>query len=452
METRLFWFKLKILFIFIIAKYLNISAKDCCDCCDDCLKPKKDIKTTNENTSEQNDDLIEQYYNLSEINNLEGIDLNQNLEKIFIQLLSEKLYNVFDVSSLSKNFISEKWKQKGENQTKTAVSSYEKNAQEQLNFFFDNNKYTITKNKFKNISDGFIKILATFFLKEEDYNEYLKECVDKEKDKNNQNDNNNQNNNKKEDVSNLLQTDTSFMEALNTYITNNSNLLITFIDAKQNLKSLSDKLQSCSPYEGTTYRGTKIYNKNQEALNLEKDNKKENYKIIKIFLEKIRSTTWSDRPDGWLTSFSYDPLVAGYFALQKPNSNFFPNPPLFRMVIRNNINKTGVYLYEKYNPKDKKLAKYIPEEREVLYPQGSKFKILGVRLEILQTYPPSGVPRLYEERYQNVNGEWVKWWGDTEEEKKAEEEGKTKKFQIEEKKRTAESFSCPFIVLDVVEE
>ena len=101
MKTRLFWVNLKILFIFILAKYLNISAKDCCDCCDDCLKPKKNIKTTNENTSEQNDDFIGPYYDLNEINTLEEINLNQDLEKIFIQLLSEKLYNVFDVSSLT---------------------------------------------------------------------------------------------------------------------------------------------------------------------------------------------------------------------------------------------------------------------------------------------------------------------------------------------------------------
>ena len=101
MKTRLFWFKLKILFIFIIAKYLNISAKDCCDCCEDCFKSKEIIKTTNETTSEQNDDLIEQYYDLNQINTLEEIDLNKNLENIFIQLLSEKLYNVFDLSSLN---------------------------------------------------------------------------------------------------------------------------------------------------------------------------------------------------------------------------------------------------------------------------------------------------------------------------------------------------------------
>ena len=118
MKTRLFWFKLKILFIFIIAKCLNISAKDCCDCCDDCLTSKK--KTTNENPNEQNDDLIGQYCDLSQIETLEGIDLNQNLEKIFIQLLSEKLYNVFDVLSLAKNFNPESWKKKDENPTKKA--------------------------------------------------------------------------------------------------------------------------------------------------------------------------------------------------------------------------------------------------------------------------------------------------------------------------------------------
>ena len=439
MKTRLFWVKLKILFIFIIAKYLNISAKDCCDCCKDCFKSKEIIKTTNEN-GEQYDDLSEQCYDLNKINTLEEIDLNQDLEKIFIQLLSEKLYNVFDVYSLDKKFNPEAWKKKDKN-SKEAVSSYEENAQEQLKNFF-NEKYIITRNKFKNISNDFIKILATFFLKEDDYNEYLKECVNKGEKENIQNDNN------KKDISILLNTDQSLRDALNTYINNNSDFLIELgEDNKQKLKLLSEKLQLCSPYKGTTYRGTKIYNKEQEALGLEENNKEENYKIIETFLNKIRSTTWYDKPsDKWLISFSSDTLVAGYFALKHPNLNHFPVPPLFRMVIRNNINKTGVYLYENWDPKNKKITDGIPKEREVLYPQGSKFKILGVRLEILKTYPPSGIPDLYETIYKDSNGKWVK---SLEEE---EEETETKDILIDENKRTAQNFECPFIVLDVVEE
>ena len=444
MKTRLFWVNLKILFIFILAKYLNISAKDCCDCCDDCLKPKKNIKTTNENTSEQNDDFIGPYYDLNEINTLEEINLNQDLEKIFIQLLSEKLYNVFDVSSLTV-FNAKLWGIRKKNEKlNQKVLSYEENTRKQLENFF-NEKYIITKDKFENISDDFIKILATFFLKKEDYDEYLKKCVDEGKDKNIQNDNN------KEDISNLLNEDESFRDALNVYISNNSNFLNKFEDAKEKLKSLSEKLQSCSPYKEKTYRGTKIYNKKQQALKLDENNKEENYKIIKTFLEKIRSTTWSDRPDGWLTSFSSDPLVAGYFALKHQNINFFPKSPLFRIVIRNNINKTGVYLYENWDPNNTKFTKGIPKEREVLYPQGSKFKILGVRLEILKTYPPIDIPNLYKIKYKKIiNGKemWVKSLKDEEEEAKAE----TKEFLIKENQRTAESFSCPFIVLDVVEE
>lgn len=451
MKTRLFWFKLKILFIFIIAKCLNISAKDCCDCCDDCLTSKK--KTTNENPNEQNDDLIGQYCDLSQINTLKEIDLNQDLEKIFIQLLSEKLYSVFDVYSLAKDFDTEAWKSKKENPTKEAVSSYEKNAQEQLKIFFkdeenkEKEKYIITRDKFENISNDFIKILATFFLKEEDYNKYLEKCVNEEKKKNSQNDT------IKRNISNLLNEDEVFRDALKAYINNNSDFLIGLgKDSKQKLKLLSEKLKLCSPYKKKTYRGTKIYNKKQQALELKEDNKKENYKIINTFLEKIKSTKWSDRPsDDWLTSFSSDSLVAGYFALKHPNLDNFPVRPFFRMVIRNNINKTGVYLYENWKPEDNKITYGKPEEREVLYPQGSKFKILGVRLEILKTYPPSGVPQLYEERYkQNINGKevWSKFVYDDEDENNLE----SKEFLIKENERTAQSFSCPFIVLDVVEE
>lgn len=258
MRTKLFQFKLKILFIFIITKYLNISAKDCCEnCCEDCFNSKEDIKTTNENTSEQYYNLNEQYYDLSKINTLKEIDLDQDLEKIFIQLLSEKLYSVFDIYSLAKDFNPRAWKQQDEN-SKKEVSSYEENAQEQLKNFFkdeenkENEKYIITKNKFENISDNFIKILATFFLKEEDYNEYLKKCVDEEKNKNSQNDNN------KEEISSLLGKYQSFRDALNTYINNNSDFLNGLEDAnKQELKLLSGKLQLCSPYKEKTYRGTK---------------------------------------------------------------------------------------------------------------------------------------------------------------------------------------------------
>ena len=441
MKTRLFWFKLKILFIFIIAKCLNISAKDCCDCCEDCFKSKEIIKTTNETTNEP-------YYDLNKIDTLEGIDLNQDLEKIFIQLLSEKLYSVFCFSSVTFNVNPELWETRKEyEELNQEVLSYEKNTREQLKNFF-NEKYIITKNKFENISNDFIKILATFFLKKEDYNEYLKLCVNRGKDKNIQNDSN------KEDISNLLNEDESFMDALNTYINNNSDLFNDFKDAKQNLKLLSEKLQSCSPYKEKTYRGTKIYNEKGQALELKENNTKENYKIIRTFLEKIRSTKWSDRPsDDWLTSFSSDPLVAGYFALKHPYHDRFPVPPLFRIIIRNNINKTGVYLYENWDPNNKKINDGIPKEREVLYPKGSKFKILGVRLEILQTYPcPSGIPDLYEVKYKKINkkGEekWVKSLEDDEDEEKAE----TKEFQIDEKERTAQNFACPFIVLDVVEE
>ena len=439
MKTRLFWFKLKILFIFIIAKCLNISAKDCCDCCEDCFKSKEIIKTTNETTNEP-------YYDLNKIDTLEGIDLNQDLEKIFIQLLSEKLYSVFCFSSATFNVNPELWETRKEyEELNQEVLFYEENTREQLKNFF-NEKYIITKDKFETILDDFTKILATFFLKEEDYNKYLKECVDEEKDKNIQNDNN------KEDISNLLNEDESFRDALNVYISNNSNFLNKFEDAKEKLKSLSEKIQSCSPYKGETYRGTKIYNEKGQALELKENNTKENYKIIRTFLEKIRSTKWSDRPsDDWLTSFSSDPLVAGYFALKHQNLNFFPKSPLFRIVIRNNINKTGVYLYENWDPNNTKFTKGIPKEREVLYPQGSKFKILGVRLEILKTYPPIDIPNLYKIKYKKIiNGKemWVKSLKDEEEEAKAE----TKEFLIKENQRTAESFSCPFIVLDVVEE
>ena len=124
---------------------------------------------------------------------------------------------------------------------------------------------------------------------------------------------------------------------------------------------------------------------------------------------------------------------------------------MFRIVIRNNINKTGVYLYENWDPNNEKITNGIPKEREVLYPQGSKFKILGVRLEILKTYPcPSGIPDLYEVKYKKIkngDGQWIKFVEENE-----EKELESKEFLIDEDKRTAQSFSCPFIVLDVVEE
>lgn len=86
-----------------------------------------------------------------------------------------------------------------------------------------------------------------------------------------------------------------------------------------------------------------------------------------------------------MVNIFFDPLVGGYFAFKHQNHDIFPEPSLFRMVIHNNINKTRVYLYKNWNTNNKKFTNGIQKEREVLYPQCSKFKILKVRLEILQT-------------------------------------------------------------------
>ena len=112
--------------------------------------------------------------------------------------------------------------------------------------------------KIKDISKMFYNcnnLVYVYFEYLEDYKKYLKQCVNKGKNENIQNDSN------KEDISSLLDKDKSFMDGLNEYIRQNSDFLISFKDAKEKLKSLSEKIQSCSPYKGETYRGTKVYNK-----------------------------------------------------------------------------------------------------------------------------------------------------------------------------------------------
>lgn len=112
--------------------------------------------------------------------------------------------------------------------------------------------------KIKNISKMFYNcnnLVYVYFEYLEDYNEYLKECVNKGEKKNIQNDSN------KKNISSLLETDKSFRDALNEYIRKNSDFLDKIKDDKQFFKSLSEKIKSCSTYKEKTYRGTKIYNK-----------------------------------------------------------------------------------------------------------------------------------------------------------------------------------------------
>ena len=112
--------------------------------------------------------------------------------------------------------------------------------------------------KIKDISKMFYNcnnLVYVYFEYLEDYKKYLKQCVNKGKNENIQNDSN------KEDISSLLDKDKSFMDGLNEYIRQNSDFLNKFKDTKQKLELLSEKIKSCSPYKGETYRGTKVYNK-----------------------------------------------------------------------------------------------------------------------------------------------------------------------------------------------
>ena len=100
------------------------------------------------------------------------------------------------------------------------------------------------------------------------------------------------------------------------------------------------------------------------------------WQAINVFIEKIKTGILKME---YITSFSSDMSVAGHFAAFIKNAK-----EAFNFVICNHINKTGVNIYEDCD--DSIFECGLKEEKEILYPKDSEFKILGIHMKRLKTF------------------------------------------------------------------
>ena len=230
------------------------------------------------------------------------------------------------------------------------------------NFF--NGIELINKEDFNNYEK--IKLLATFFLSNEDYDNYVNKCVEEEKE------NWQKTIVEKSKVNKILKGDKNFVTLLSDYVRTNG-----FNKNSENyhkeIDEISSNLLKCKPYVGTTYCGTRLYNENRYPLKISKSEKS---KTIKAFIEKIKTGILKMES---ITSFSSDMGVAGHFAAFIKNAK-----EAFNFVICNHINKTGVNIYEDCD--DSIFECGLKEEKEILYPKDSEFKILGIHIKRLKTF------------------------------------------------------------------
>ena len=384
---------LKIIFI-VTLTHQTIFAKcfcNCCDCCE-CFKSifkndenddeNKDIDKAKNNV-ETNPEIIKKY-DLDNPIDLNDIDLTNNLENIFIQLLSERLYNYMTSCSCNKIKVYKTEEDKNNNKTIPLNLSKQPNdfilpqVKEFLNkkkkeeFFKDIT--LLNMNTFKNIKDDYVKLLATFFLSDEDYENYIngvdvflkdheEEYIIFEK-----------------NIFQKLSKDNEFLQLLGDH--EGTNMVLVGKDAK----TLSEYLKKCHPFEGETFRGTGIYDKETGKRIDIKEKWEDSQQNIMNFIEKIKKCIWEEPG---VKPYTSDPAIAGYFAMNY--SGYNDNFNKFKIFIHNHNNKTGVELKKFYdenrkNEDDYPLAGFFPEEEEVLCPINSKFKILGIQLGVKETF------------------------------------------------------------------
>ena len=250
-----------------------------------------------------------------------------------------------------------------------------------------------------------IKPLATFFLSNEDYDNYINKCVEEEKE------NWQKTIVEKSKVNKILKGDKNFVTLLSDYVRTNGFNKNSENHHKEKIDEISSNLLKCKPYNGLTYRGTRLYDEKRDPI-IKDDLGK--WQAINVFIEKIKTGILKME---YITSFSSDMGVAGHFAAFIKNAK-----EAFNFVICNHINKTGVNIYEDYDKNIFELG--LPEEKEILYPKGSKFKILGIHIKTLKTF---GEGNILGSKMTFVNGTVI--------------DLNPEKFK----------FDYPFIVIDVVQ-
>lgn len=399
--TKLYLDNVKLFLIIFLNINFKSSLKCCdacidsfCDCCERCFKNNNEDNENNEEEIINNEDNkknikevpkppIQKKYDLTNAISLNNINLKQDLENIFIQLLSERLYNYMTNCTFDKIRVYNTEEDKKKEQTMKFNLNNQKNefillqVKENLNekkkkeFFKDIT--LLDMNTFKNIKDDYVKLLATFFLSDEDYENYITEGVDAFK-----------KNQKKEDnifdkdIFERFKKDNEFLQLLGDH--EGTNMVLNEDDAKE----LSKNLKKCPPYVGETFRGTGIYNK-KGRIDV-KENWQDSQQIIMNFIEKIKKCTWEE---SGVKPYTSDPYIAGYFAMNYSGRN--DNFTKFKIFIHNHNNKTGVEIGKFYdenrkNEDDYPLAGFFENEKEILCPINSKFKILGIQLGVKETF------------------------------------------------------------------
>ncbi len=379
-----------------------------CKCCQDCCKKlcsktddSEEIKNEdiinfnntdlgnhliNQPTLQQQNEQIKPLYDLNKQIDLNNINLENDLENVFIQLLSERLYDYMVNCSCTNILVQDtnihNPKQRKLNLNKQPDDGILQQVCEILKTnrskLFFKNITLIDKQHFDEIENDYIKLLATFFLEDQAYEEYFNNYLSTN--------NNNvasdimNNTNQNADMFKQLREDENFLQLLGDHEATN------IVLGGNNVTTVSNYLKQCPPYNGKTYRGTHLYDEYGELIDIKEENVAHNLSLVSRFVQLIRACQWQEPG---LKPYSSDEAIAGFFAMQYQgyNNNFLK----FRILIRNHVNKTGVDLLNFYDETKKDDPEYplygfFPNEKEVLFPEGSKFKIFGMRISQQQTY------------------------------------------------------------------
>ena len=241
-------------------KEILIAKCDCCKCCGDCLNSNKE-KVVNDSEIEEEKIL----FDLNQSCDLNNFNFN-DLEKFLIQVLLERFYKC--QRTIYEN-ICEKMKKTNINNSFDFTT--QENFEEQKKILEENlfeNIVELSKENFEKIDNEYTKLLATFFLSDENYNEYITSQVEEMK----KNFSELKNTDSINEFINCGKKNENFIDALKRHIdTGNKNggFNNDLERHKEEIKTISEVLNQCKPYNKETFRGTGIYKNNKRIKNTE---------------------------------------------------------------------------------------------------------------------------------------------------------------------------------------
>ena len=171
-----------------------------------------------------------------------------------------------------------------------AKKKMKEKTEEFIKKFFDN--IELIRKEELNVYKG-NKISATFFLSNEDYDKYINECVEEE------------NKNWEKTIVNgsnfneILKENEDFKKALEEYILTKG-LNSDPEKHQKEIEEISINLSKCKPYEGLTYRGTRLYDENRDPIKINDNLEKKQPINVFICIPRILNLL----PLGYNISFS----------------------------------------------------------------------------------------------------------------------------------------------------